>query len=195
LNDLLYHPVAVLFVRRDSAYKKMPGCICFDQDTDARMFDGKIPVVAHPPCRSWGILAHFAKPYPGERELALWAVEQVRKWGGVLEHPSGSRLWREAKLPAGLHPDKWGGYTIEIDQYHFGHVAHKPTKLYIVGRPLHKLPPMPKTRTGRATRSIAGNVTGTKRCTDRQREYTPKPLREWLTELARGCNGWSSWPA
>lgn len=195
MNDLLYHPVAVLFVRRDSDYKKMPGCLTFDADRDARTFTGGLPVVAHPPCRSWGILAHFAKPYPGERELALWAARQVQKNGGVLEHPSGSRLWREAKLAAGLHPDKHGGYTIEIDQYHFGHVAHKPTKLYIVGCPVHKLPPMPKTRTGRATRSIAGNVAGTKRCTDRQREYTPKALREWLVAVARRCNGSDSWPA
>lgn len=36
---------------------------------------------------------------PDEKALALWAVEQVRKFGGVLEHPKRSTLWPAAGLP------------------------------------------------------------------------------------------------
>src|SRR5690348_15539512 len=100
--------VAILFARRDSVYKTLPDCDVYDIDRDARTFPGGMPVVAHPPCRSWGILSHMAKPAPGERELALWAVDRVRECGGVLEHPRGSRLWVEKPLPAPGQVDAWG---------------------------------------------------------------------------------------
>ena len=92
--------VAVLFARADSCYKALPGCDVWDAERDARRWPGGCPVVAHPPCRAWGRLRHFAKPRPDEKALALWAVEQVRKFGGVLEHPASSTLWPAAGLPA-----------------------------------------------------------------------------------------------
>lgn len=58
------NPVAALFVRSDSVYKKMEGVECFDMERDARTYDGPWPVVAHPPCRAWGNFAMFAKPRP-----------------------------------------------------------------------------------------------------------------------------------
>src|SRR5207245_1798634 len=90
---------AVLFARRDSIYKTLPGCEVYDQDRDALSYVGGMPVVAHPPCRAWGNLAHFAKPRDGEKQFAEWAVQQVRRWGGVLEHPKNSRLWAAKGLP------------------------------------------------------------------------------------------------
>ena len=177
--------VAVLFVRKDSAYKNLPGIDAYDAERDARTFPGGLPVIAHPPCRAWGVLAHMAKPRPGERDLALWAVDVVRREGGVLEHPHGSRLWKEKPLPqAGHGEDAFGGFTIEIDQYWFGHVANKPTKLYIVGLPRAALPPIPY-KAGRAAKSMTGQVPGTARCTQYEREYTPPALIEWLLSVAR----------
>jgi hypothetical protein len=110
----------------------------------------------------------------------------VRLCGGVLEHPAGSRLWKEAELPLhGEFPDKFGGFTIEIDQYDFGHVAHKQTKLYICGVSYSQLPPMPPKNLAPTDRSICGNVKGTKRCTQYQREYTPDALIEWMTKICQ----------
>jgi hypothetical protein len=86
-----------------------------------------------------------------------------------------------------MFPDEFGGYTVEIDQYAFGHVANKPTKIYIVGCPLQKLPPIP-VKHGRATKSITGQVSGTKRCTQLEREYTPEALRQWLLNVAIQCS-------
>jgi hypothetical protein len=79
--------------------------------------------------------------------------------------------------------DDFGGFTLEIDQYDFGHVAHKKTKLYICGIKLEQLPPLPPPNTSPTDRSICGNVKGTKRCTQYQREYTPDGLIEFLTKI------------
>lgn len=92
-GGLFLGPVAALFVRADSIYKTMPGVDAWDIERDARKWPGGCPVVAHPPCRAWGRLRQFAKPRPDEKDLAPWAVEKVRRWGGVLEHPANSSLW------------------------------------------------------------------------------------------------------
>lgn len=182
--------IAALFVRRDSLYKRLlPIDDCYDSDRDARTWCGGFPVVAHPPCRSWGKLAHMSKPRSDEKMLAVWAIEQVRRFGGVLEHPAGSRLFSfcGCSLPDCL-PDEWGGKSVLIDQYDFGHVAHKPTILYFVG--CAALPPMPPKNCFPTTKSISGESRhggrkGTHRCTQKEREETPLMLAEFLIEVAR----------
>ena len=170
---------AALFVREDSGYKNRPEWDAYDAGRDATTYIGNLPVVAHPPCRAWGQLSHMANPRQGEKELAFFAIEQVRRCGGILEHPSGSRLFKTHLPSSGQFPDEYG-YTILIDQFDFGHVAHKPTKLYICGVSNEDLPPMPAKRTESTDRSICGNVLGTKRCTQYQREYTPEKLMDWF---------------
>ena len=183
--------VVVLFIRSDSHYKTLPGVDCYDIERDATTWPGGCPVVAHPPCRSWGVLAHMAfNVRPGEKELGPWAIEQVRRWGGVLEHPAGSRLFAHCGCAVlNGFKEEFGGISILIDQFDFGHVAHKPTLLYIVGCAFENLPPRPEKRIEKTSRSICGNVLGTSRCTQRQREETPPKLAEWLIETARRCSG------
>lgn len=131
--------VAVLYCTPASIYKSL-ALECFDQYRDARTYAGWLPVVAHPPCRSWGRLRHLAKPVAWERALGLHAVQQVRRCGGVLEHPAGSLLWSDLPefgaypLPAvGAGVDAFGGQTISVYQSDFGHPAPKHTWLYVVG--------------------------------------------------------------
>ena len=178
--------VAVLFARPDSLYKKLKGVDVYDKERDALTWPGGCPVIAHPPCRLWGVLSHLSSADPKEKELATWAVEQVRENGGVLEHPSGSRLFKNLPPVDGL-PDEFGGFTILIDQYDFGHVAPKKTKLYICGMDRSELPPIPPKNTAVPVRSICGNIPGTTRCTGYQREHTPAELAEWLLTVARRC--------
>lgn len=136
--------IAVLFARQDSRYKDFDIYDVYDIDRDARKYDGNYPVICHPPCRAWGRLSHMANPRPDEKDLAWFALDMVRKNGGILEHPKGSRLWAEAGLPLpGEFSDEFGGFTILIDQYHFGHVARKWTHLYIVGIDPKDLPEIP----------------------------------------------------
>ena len=175
---------AALFVRSDSAYKKRVDCDAYDVERDAKTFPGGLPCVCHPPCRTWGILAHMAtNAAPGEKKLALWAVRQVRQNGGVVEHPSTSRLFKNHLPGVGMFPDEFGGFTIQLDQFDFGHVAHKQTKLYICGIGIKDLPDMPTKRHDYADRSICGNVAGTKRCTQYQREYTPEKLIDFFEQI------------
>ena len=121
--------VAVLFARKDSHYKQIVGTDVFDIDRDARTYDGPHPIVAHPPCRGWGAFAWRANVRPGERNLARLAVSLVRAFGGVLEHPAGSALWKDHILPSPGERDQNGGFTLPIDQHWWGHKASKRTYL------------------------------------------------------------------
>lgn len=178
---------AALFCREDSAYKDRPQWDVFDATRDARTFRGGMPCVCHPPCRKWGVLSHMAfSARAGEKWLAIWSIIQVRRNGGIIEHPSGSKLFRKHLPDVGHMPDEHGGFTIELDQFDFGHVAHKKTKLYICGVPMSDLPDLPPKRMDVATRSICGNVAGTKRCTQYQREYSPEALIDWFEVVLEG---------
>lgn len=193
--------IAVLFARSDSVYKTIPDCDVYDIDRNALSWSGGAPIVAHPPCRAWGSLSYFAKPRPGEKELALWAVEQVRKWGGVLEHPKRSALWPAAGLPAPGQVDEFGGYTLPIAQSWFGHRAEKLTYLYIVGVPVHSLPPL-AFALGRGTHVIAqararrqdgsrlrkGQQGWRPEVSKAEREHTPAELAQWLVSVAKSVN-------
>jgi len=187
--DAIACRVAVLFARADSNYKAMPECDVYDIERDARTFTGGMPVVAHPPCRAWGSFRAIAKPRPGEKELALFAIEQVRTFGGVLEHPKGSTLWPTAGLPAPGRRDAFGGWTLPIFQNWFGHRAEKATLLYIVGCEPADVPPLPF-RLGKATHVIAqsrtrpdgsrkrkGDADWMPEVTPREREHTPRAGR------------------
>lgn len=181
--------VAVLFARADSVYKTLNACDVYDAERDARTYTGSAPVVAHPPCRAWGQLAHMAKPRPDEKALALFAVDAVRRCGGVLEHPAGSKLWPVAGLPEKSERDQWGGWTFQCSQYWWGHRAEKKTKLYIVGAGLHELPPVPF-KVGRPEFVIgdsgrASKGTKSPEVSKAEREHTPIDFAHWLVELAR----------
>lgn len=178
--------VAVLFARADSNYKQIPGCDVWDAERNALNWPGGAPVIAHPPCRAWGRLRQFAKPRPDEKALALWAVEQVRRFGGVLEHPEGSTLWEAAGLPPVGKKDEFGGWTLGIHQHEFGHRAEKATLLYVVGCLPACLPAMPL-RLDEATHCIRPTKSYPRKpsVTKAEREHTPPALAEWLVELAR----------
>ena len=170
--------MAVLFARADSIYKKISGCDVWDARRDARRYRGNDPVIAHPPCRGWGRLKAFAKPAPGEIELGEFAVDVVRRNGGVLEHPAGSTLWRAKGMPRPtMGKDEYGGWTILIRQCDFGHPAEKDTWLYLVGVDLETMP-RPRVELGIPTRRV-------EQLGRAAREHTPERLARWLVELAR----------
>lgn len=186
--------IAVLFARTDSVYKTLPGCDVYDIDRDARTYSGGAPIVAHPPCRAWGSLRHFAKPRPSERRLAIWSIMMIRRHGGVLEHPAASRLWPTLMLPEPGQRDIFGGFTMPIDQDWFGHRAEKRTKLYICGIEPRDLPPFPirleePTHVVSPWAGLRAGMTGYRpQLRKPEREATPIELAKWLCEVARLCS-------
>ena len=124
--------VAALYVDALGPYPKLPSVDIWDEQRDARDYAGPHPIVAHPPCGPWSRLRNFCKHQP--KDLAPLAVEQVRRWGGVLEHPQSSLLWPhcDLPLPGGL-PDRFGGWAVLVKQVSWGHRAEKSTLLYVVG--------------------------------------------------------------
>lgn len=181
--------VAILFARADSVYKTLPDVDVYDIDRDARTWPGGCQVVAHPPCRAWGRLRQFAKPRDGEKDLGIHAVARVREFGGVLEHPAESTLWLACGMPRPCQfPDDFGGWSLEIQQFHWGHRAEKATWLYIVGCDPDDLPAIPK-REGRATHCVRPTKSYPRlpSITKPEREHTPPDLARWLVELASRC--------
>ena len=73
------------------------------------------------------------------------ALESIRTYGGVLEHPWGSHAWAHfcLNLPAReggwIVADFYGGWTCCVEQGRYGHYARKPTLLYAVGCDLPEL--------------------------------------------------------
>lgn len=188
--------ISVLFARADSVYKTLPNCDVWDAARDASNWPGGNAVVAHPPCRLWGRLRAFANcPEPeAERELARLAVRAVRLYGGVVEHPKGSLLWEDMELPKpGMRPDSYGGWTLPILQFWFGHRCEKATWLYIVGLRDHEIPGVPL-RLGYPTHVIQSRKRENHlpHVPKPEREHTPRLLAEWLVQLARNTKRESS---
>ncbi len=151
-------PIAALYVQTGGSYFNLPGVSPLDQDADARMYGGPHPVVAHPPCQRWG---KMWKGQPGnikrghiERKgddagCFKSALFDVRRFGGVLEHPEHSHAWAHfglAKPPrqgGWIRADEFGGWTCRVEQGQYGHFCPKPTWLYAVG-----VDPLPDLRWG-----------------------------------------------
>lgn len=184
--DMEPRTVAVLFARKDSVYKMLPGCDVWDIERDVRNWPGGCPVIAHPPCGQWGRLRHLIPENVEEKQLGLLAAELVRKWGGALEQPAGSRLWDVAGLAKPSEEDGYG-FTQVLDQLWFGHTATKRTWIYICGVRRCDVPSM-LFSLGYPTRSIQTRQRHPKRLPElsrKGRESTPRLLAEWLCQVAR----------
>ena len=144
-------PVSALFVAKGGCYFGILGIDPWDEVRDARLYAGPHPVVAHPPCQLWTRFAHvnFAR-WGGEHNRPgndggcfASALNSVRRWGGVLEHPAFSDAWKAFALPR-PEPGKWlfkdGDWVCEVWQSAYGHKARKRTWLLYCGP--HEPPPL-----------------------------------------------------
>jgi hypothetical protein len=135
--------VAALYVEKNGPYYGLPDVDPWDKERDARNYAGPWPVVAHPPCARWCRLAPLVQSMYGhaigdDGGTFAAALDAVRTYGGILEHPAHSLAWSHFSLPA---PARYGwattfddpGYATEIAQVAYGHPARKRTWLYYVG--------------------------------------------------------------
>jgi hypothetical protein len=196
--------IAALYVQTNGVYYGLPDVDPWDEERDARLYDGPWPVVAHPPCQRWCRFAKGIETRHGYRVgddggCFASALAAVRRFGGVLEHPAGSLAWDAFGLPK---PQSSGGWTLSlsddaavayVEQGRYGHRARKATWLYACGTEL------PALRWGRRLDSEAGSLKWGSRLYKPARDHsrprltagelsvTPPAFRDALLEMARSA--------
>ena len=209
--------VSALFVQSGGAYYGLKNVDPWDEARDARKYAGPNPVVAHPPCQRWGEM-WAGQPLwikrTGERKKKgddkgcfESALNSVRKFGGVLEHPCFSHAWKHfgiKKPPRNggwIKADEFGGFPCCVEQGNYGHYAPKPTWLYVVGCELPELrwgkrivkdddfPPWAMVKYGRKKCRKAGLLAFKGGGKDSSaRIHTPSEFRDVLVYIASTAN-------
>lgn len=187
--------IAALYVETGGCYYGLPDVDPWDEPRDARLYAGPWPVVAHPPCARWGNFATWHGGTIGSDggcfEAALAAVH---RWGGVIEHPAGSRAWRHFNLPVpdcrGWRHDLFGARVCAVEQGHYGHPARKATWLYYIGNNPPDLLWGPSPQRLPARRYAERGYASAMRCgmcsnlSSTQRQRTPPAFRDVLLSIA-----------
>jgi hypothetical protein len=200
--------IAALFVAKDGPYFGNPLIDPWDKERDARKYKGPYPVIAHPPCQRWGkfyagsplVIARTGvrKKLGDDNGCFKSALESVREYGGIIEHPWGSKAWDYFNLNK---PDRKGGwikadesgYTCCVEQGQYGHYARKPTLLYVVDTDL------PELKWGKTDPVFPGwaiEKYGIDKCkrigelglqgggiNSKSRIYTPEPFKQLLIDM------------
>lgn len=199
--------VAALFVLADGPYADLTDVEVWHKERDARRYSGPHPVVAHPPCERWGRYWSGGPSTGVRRKLGdddgcfQSALNSVRAYGGVLEHPEASHAWKAFGLTAPPRSGGWIdagdfiGWTCCVEQGNYGHMARKATWLYSAHCEL------PSLKWGNAPgdfvrmdggfhsaeerRRSVGTGGACQRLSKRQRAATPVPFRDVLIGIAR----------
>jgi hypothetical protein len=188
--------VAALYVMPRGPYYGLPDVEPWGlPERDARLYSGPWPVVAHPPCSRWCQLAFINEKRYGHRVgddggCFSAALDAVREWGGVLEHPARSYAWPTFSLPT---PGRcWtrtfeGGWVAEVSQAAYGHPALKLTWLYVFGT----IPPDLDWSNPSPTAQVSfcknhGN-SALPRLSKRAASRTPVVFRDVLLAIASNC--------
>lgn len=199
--------IAALFVLKNGPYYGLKNVDPWDKERDARKYNGPHKVIAHPPCERWGRYWSGGPSCKTRKKLGdddgcfASAINSVRRFGGVLEHPEASHAWRVFGLFAPPRNGGWVaagdfiGWTCCVEQGWYGHQARKATWLYAVGIDL------PKLKWGRAPgdfarldvgfhskeeRARAIKTGACQRLSSRQRKLTPVKFRDVLIKMVEG---------
>jgi hypothetical protein len=195
--------IAALFVHKDGTYYNIDGIDPWDEDRDARLYEDNYPVIAHPPCSRWCRLAGLVEARWGHKRgddggCFKSALSNVRRCGGVLEHPAYSDAWTKFGLNTPPRSGGWvnadflGGWTCHVEQGRYGHPAKKATWLYAVGCDL----PILKWGSEADSKSESlvswcGNHTNKSdkrpRIGKKRAAATPEEFRDILIEMARSA--------
>ena len=194
--------IAALFVETNGAYFGLPEVDPWDVRRDAMLYEGPHPVVAHPPCSRWCQLAPMNEARYGhavgdDGGAFAHALDCVRRFGGVLEHPAFSYAWPAHGLP--IPARAWSrslfdaGWVCEVSQSAYGHPARKLTWLYYVGE---QPPPQLRWHEVEPTAQVSfcGNHGDSElpRLGKRAASATPPEFRAILIDMARSARGLGS---
>lgn len=213
--------IAALFVETNGVYFGLPDVDPWDEKRDARKYAGPFPVVAHPPCDRWGRYWHggpsvkVRKVKGDDGGCFHAAIEAVRRFGGVLEHPEASAAWKTFGLipppidGAWVTAGDFFGWTCCVEQGNYGHRARKKTWLYAAG--IRTLPSLQWGKScarirvdgagfhtseerrrklgGQDRRAyLEGKGIAVERMSEDERTATPLPFRDLLISIARAVH-------
>lgn len=156
--------ITVLCARPRSVYKQIQGLDVWDEKRNAYNYSGTNPIIAHPPCAQWSRLKGLANENAFYKDLAMFCLERIQLYGGILEQPEGSSFFKYA----GIKP------TLSIDQFWFGYPIRKRTWLYI-----HGFKPLPVPLRFDAIEKMFGQLTKP------QRSFTTMQLAMWFVDTIR----------
>lgn len=188
--------VAALFVETFGVYFDLPNVEPWDKYKDARRYSGPYPIVAHPPCQRWGAFWSGSPTGPpmdlGDDNGCFYsALTDVRRFGGVLEHPAYSHAFDHFGLGAPRLRQGWAksydgiGYVCCVSQGNYGHQARKLTWLYTVRTARPELDwSIPKKFYVIGGTSAKNGMLGRGDLPKELRAKTPLPFRDLLIELA-----------
>lgn len=187
--------IAALYVKKGGVYFGLPDVDPWDEERDARNYAGPWPVVAHPPCQRWSVMAGQIETRYGyargdDGGCFAHALNAVRRFGGVLEHPANSAAWRHFDLPRPGRGGGWAGsftdpgWSCWVDQGWYGHPLKKGTWLYAVG-----VEPLPMFRWGTGPGELFPFGDPTVSMTQRVKMTIPTPeaFRNELLGMARSA--------
>lgn len=167
--------IAVLCAHKHSNYFKIPGLEVYDQLRDARTFPGHMPVICHPPCAQWSRMKAFSNDDPEQKALANFCLDELKKYGGIFEHPAGSDVFRELDWPE-------GGKIYSVDQSWWGFPARKRTYLFF-----YKCKPIAHPLNFEPVMFVVASSKNVKRpeMKKSQRAITPIEFNQWLVDCIR----------
>lgn len=186
--------VAALFVETGGCYFGLPDVDPWDNARDARLYAGPHAVVAHPPCDRWHQLSAVNNKRWGftinqDGGCFKAALDAVRTWGGVLEHPAETRAFKFHRIPepAMGHWQRTidGDWLTEVWQSAYGHRARKRTWLLYSGA---ELPPALDWRRVRGSFQIGNFDALLPYLPEREVAATPIAFRDALLSIARTAN-------
>lgn len=204
--------VAALYVETGGCYFGVEGVDPWDEARDARKYAGPHPVVAHPPCQRWGRYWHGSTRKPHTHKLGddggcfAAALRDLRRFGGVLEHPCDSHAWAHFGLSKPPRTGGWieaapGLWTCCVYQGHYGHLSGKATWLLVAGVRREALPALRWGKTEQRIHPVALERYGYEKARrigmmamvggkdkTRIRSATPPAFRDVLLSIARSVS-------
>lgn len=136
--------IAILCAAQDSTYFEIDSPFyeldIYTVERPLKLFYDSCPVICHPPCAQWSSLRAMSNYNESELNLVYDCFRWVRKNGGIIEHPNGSKFMRE-----------FIGYDNcqRVNQSWFGFPATKETLLYTNRVKLSPVPLSPIIPTGK----------------------------------------------
>lgn len=180
--------ISVLFTQSHSNYDKFTIFDTWDINRNAFLCTSRSPAIYHPPCRLFSRLRKFSTAPAKEKKCAFFSLARVRQFGGILEHPRSSTLWKNGNFDLSGQVDSYGGFLRSVNLSWFGFPCEKKTMLYFVGIKPGSLPPFPMNLQAPTHVISSSKQTTLKELSKNQRSSTPVQMIDYFITVIKIMN-------